>query len=486
MRRIYLFLGLVLFSFLASCSEDDPETTILVTEEVLLTSGEQVRILGRLITNQAISLSDHGFYLSTDESFSNPIIISLGAKEGPGRFIGESDELLPSRDYFARAFMDRGNGVEFGNTITLQTLATDLQSFTPGFGKPTDQVTIFGTNFTQDTRVFFGSQEAQVVELLFESRLTVRVPEPADESQVIIRVLSKDQELSFSVPFEYQTGSYARLASYPVDVRLVYNIAYQANGAFHLGLGTNRGTSFFEGLYRYRPSSNQWEELSYPGPNMAYGFASERFIGGGISVLSREPFVFNPSFYRIDSDGFTRLSDLPFDTWRPIALEVSEDLYLIGGEEGDRQAIRRYDPTTGEWSILGQAPIEMSASNPHFVYQGRIFVIGSDASLYRYTPGSGSWEAVSQFPGSQGQGDGFARVIGNKVYVGGYRRSAEMWELSMETLNWVPKNPIPGTPQGITAGAFSQGEFIYLLRQQDLTLPGSFPLEFYRFDPNGI
>ena len=485
--RKYLSLSILLLLFIGwSCTEDETETTILVTEEVLYTSGEQVRILGRLITNQSISATDHGFYLSQDPGFTSPVIISLGEKEGAGRFIGETTGLQAQKGYYAKAFMDIGNGIEFGNTIDLQTLSAGIESYSPSFGTPNQEIFILGKNFTSDTKVFFGEVEGQVLENLFESRLRVRIPQPSGSSSVAIRVESQDQVLTFPINFEYQTGSYLALASFPEKVRLVDNIHYQSGNQFYVGLGSDRLIRFYEKILRYDPATNQWSEANFPGSPRSYGFATSNYLGGGIAELGRDPFVMNNSFWKITPGGFVRLKDLPFPSRESVAFEISNELYVLGGKEGNALAVRKYNSAADTWSNLGDSPQEFGRINPYFVYQNKFYILGSDKVLYRFDPVSSSWDAVSAFPGSLGLGYGFAHVIGNRAYIGGFKRENSIWEFNLETPNWVSKNPIPGSFQNITAASFVQGGFIYFTRQQDINLVGDFPLELYRFDPNGI
>ena len=93
-------LLLIFFGIFSSCEEESQVTTSLITEEVIYLSGERARVLGRIITNQNVDASDHGFYISENESFSQPIIISLGERVAPGRFIGETSELDIQKKYF--------------------------------------------------------------------------------------------------------------------------------------------------------------------------------------------------------------------------------------------------------------------------------------------------------------------------------------------------------------------------------------------------
>ncbi|WP_332910747.1 IPT/TIG domain-containing protein [Algoriphagus boritolerans] len=116
---------------------------------------KKIRVLGRLITNQPISASDHGFQLSTSEDFSSPILVSLGIKEGPGRFIGETAGLAINQRYFVRAFASV-DGVELvGETIEIQTLSPVIESYEPTFAKAGEEIIIQGRNLPDGTRVFF-------------------------------------------------------------------------------------------------------------------------------------------------------------------------------------------------------------------------------------------------------------------------------------------------------------------------------------------
>lgn len=468
------------------CTEEESGTTLVVTEEVLYTSGEQVRLLGRLITNQPVTANDHGFYLSHDANFSAPIIISLGIKEGAGRFIGEAEALSARKKYFAKAFMDLGNGIEFGNVIELETLAAGIDSYSPGFGTTNQEVFILGKNFTKDTKVFFGTEEAQVLENLFESRLRVKIPPINGQASVKIRVESQDQVLTFPTSFEYQTGSYQKMAVYPEDVRMVDNIYFQSGGRLYMGLGSDRLLTFYPKIFSYDPVTNQWSNSNFPGSPRSFGFATSNYLGGGIAELGREPFSINSSFWRVTGGNYVRLKDLPFRSRESVAFEISNELYVLGGKEGDPLALRKHQALSDSWVSLNSSPRVFEDTDPHFVYQGKLFILGSDKALYSYDPVTTDWSSISNFPGSLGQGYGFAYVIGSKAYFGGFKRSNEMWELNLTTLTWLPKNPIPGTSQTITSGSFVQGQYIYFTRQQDITLVGSFPLDLYRFDPNGI
>ncbi len=271
---LMLFLGW-------ACTEKVSETTVLVTEEVLFTSGEQVRLLGRLITDQAINLTDHGFYLSGDESFSSPIIISLGAKNGPGRFIGQISGLSVGQSYFAKAFMDLGGETQFGNVLALSTQNPAVESFLPTFGSPNQEMVIMGRNFTSDTKVFFGDQPATILEIQFESRMRVRIPEAKTSAIVPVTVQVQDKDLIFAENFEYQTGNYTKLGDFPDPVWLYDNLFFQNASGFYIGLGSESKLRLYPKFQRYNPATSSWEAISFPGSPRVYGFSTQNYLGGG-------------------------------------------------------------------------------------------------------------------------------------------------------------------------------------------------------------
>ncbi|PZX52557.1 IPT/TIG domain-containing protein [Algoriphagus chordae] len=486
--RKFLSLGILAMLLLGwACTEDEEESVILVTEEVLYTSGEQVRLLGRLIANQPVKASDHGFYLSQDESFSMPIVISLGTKEGAGRFVGLIDELTIGSSYFVKAFMDIGKGLEFGNVIELSTLNPGLESFLPAFGSATETVTILGRNFTKDTRVFFNEVEAEVLNIEFESRLSVKIPPATSADPVFIKVLVQDKLLSFDSPFEYQTGAYQLISTFPEQVKLYDNVSFQNSAGFYIGLGNISKNEFYTGFQRYNPATSSWEKIDWPGTSRNYAFATSNYIGAGVAKLGRGPYTMNYGFWKVSASGFQQLADLTFDSRESLAFELNQNLYVVGSKEGDSLAVRKYAAATKQWTTLSPSPVAFGAANPHFEYQGKAYVVDDSAALWRYDPATDSWSSTGlTYPGSLGQGYGIAHVIGSKAYVGLYRRATDLWELDMNTMSWKSKNAIPGIPQSFTVGSFVQGESLYMMRVPDISLAGPYPMELYQFDPNGI
>ncbi|EFQ79221.1 IPT/TIG domain-containing protein [Algoriphagus machipongonensis] len=485
MQKYLLLYMMILMLGLYSCTEEVSDATALVTEEVLYTSGENVRLLGRLITNQSINVSDHGFYLSEDENFASPIIVSLGEKDGPGRFIGEANGLTNSKTYFAKAFMELGGETQFGNVIELETLSPKLGDFTPSFGQVGQEMVIVGQNFTEDTRVFFGENEANITGIDFESRIHLIIPNPS-KMTVPLKVMVQDTMLEFETSFEYQIGTYEIISSFPEAVRLYGTAFYSIGNGLNIGLGTISKNSFYSKIQRFEIGSGTWDEVDFPGSPRAFAFATSNFLGGGTADLTPNPYDINRSFYRVKTNGFERLPDLNFDSRESIAFEYMGNLYVLGGKEGNPNAVRLYNASSGSWTSLPDSPIALSTEYAFFNYEDKLFVIDDEKKVWEYLIPSNSWNIVSNFPGSLGQGYGVGEVLGEKAYVGLYNRGTELWEFDLNSFKWKPKNDIPGTPSDVTVAHFSTGGYIYFMRMPDISIAGNYPMNLFKFDPNGF
>ena len=100
---IVIVLGVSLGLF--SCGQQTDFETQIFTEEVVYLSGEVLRVSGRIVGNREIDASDHGFQVADNPEFATPIMVSLGARQLPGRFIGTHEGLDTQNDYFVRAYL---------------------------------------------------------------------------------------------------------------------------------------------------------------------------------------------------------------------------------------------------------------------------------------------------------------------------------------------------------------------------------------------
>ncbi|WP_268035161.1 IPT/TIG domain-containing protein [Algoriphagus sp. PAP.12] len=482
-----LSLGILSMLLLGwACTEKEDENSFVVTEQILHASGDQIRVLGRVISTSQIQVSDHGFYFSQDPSFSSPIVISLGPKEGPGRFIGLAEGLEIHQLYYVKSFMELGGEILEGNVMEVETLQPFIESISPLYGEEGDQLVISGGNFAANTRIFFGSQEAQILDIILESQITLTVPPLKDESSVRIKLISQGEEQIFSENFEYQIGAYELVTTYPEAIRLYDNVFFQTDQGFTIGLGSRRRIDLIDGFQRFSLISKEWSRVSFPGNNRSYAFFTDHFIGGGTAERGANPTDIDHTFWRINENGFTQLPDLPFESLESIAFEINSDLFVLGTKMEEGASFRKYDPQLAQWTSLPAPPENFNAEDAVFSYGGYGYVIGADRTLWRFDPNSLNWEPVSTYPGSLGQGYGMARVLGDKVYIGLFRRSNEMWELDMETFTWKSKNPMPGYPQSILVGHFIKNGFLYIIRGPDITLSGDFPMDLYQFDPTSF
>jgi N-acetylneuraminic acid mutarotase len=483
-----LLASCIFFMLLAfgACTQEDGTPVLVSTEELLFVGGDKVRISGRLLTNQQVQATDHGFLFSTEASFAGPQTLSLGPKEGPGRFIGESSGFKIGQTYFAKAYADvNGQRIE-GEVVELKTLTPSVSSYSPAYASAGNELIIQGRNFPQGTKVFFGTQEATVIQNLFESKLTVRIPPSAGRVVVPIRLLIQDKEIILSQPFEYQAGKFTKVSEFPGLSRIYDNTFFTSSSGFHVGLGRLRLSDAYRVFQRFDPLSGTWTEVNFPGSPRRFGFASATFLGGGALEVDRDVFQFDRSFYRISGSTFERLPDLPFNTREAMATEWNGKLYLFGGRDGAGRVVRMYDPISRNWTQKNTAPFDMNGTTAVFSYGDRIFVLAISGQVWEYLPSQDSWQVRSTYPGNVGQGYPFAQVIGKKAYLGLFRRTQEIWELDLETGQWKSKNQIGGFPQSINVGYFEFNGAIYLLRAPEESTSGALPMELYKFEPDAI
>ncbi|MGY6522491.1 MAG: IPT/TIG domain-containing protein [Mongoliitalea sp.] len=480
-----LSLLIFIFGIFSSCEEVEDFTTSLATEDVLYLSGERVRLLGRILTTQAVNASDHGFYIATNENFTQPLIISLGQRTNPGRFIGETTGLQVDQQYFVKSFLSLEGEMLFGNIIELNTLTPAATGLQPNNGKFGEVINILGRNFTADTRVFFGNTEGQVVGIDFESRILVRIP-IAEAPVVRIRVISQGREMLVSEVFEYTTGTYRKISDFPGSQRLFNNVFLQNDKDFYVGLGTERGLSFNSQFWKFDVLAQQWQQVPFEGTPLRFAFNSTQYFGSGSVLLDRFPFFLVPDFWKLESDGsFTRLPDLPFVEANALAYELEGQLYVAGGENGFGRETYRYSPATGNWMRVNNTPFRVSRATTSFVYEGKIYILNPDSrELFAYSPSTDSWNFVTNYPGQPGGTGGFGIVVDGRAYIGMEFRSNRIWELNLSTMNWALKNDFPGIIQASNAGVFLHDGLIYFLRSADLQLAG--PMEMWEFDPKGF
>ncbi len=483
-----LLAAFIFFMLFASwsCTEEENTPILVSTEDILFVGGDKLRVSGRLLTNREVLADDHGFVFSTDASFSSPILLSLGEKKEPGRFIGEKSGFKIGQSYFVKAFAEvNGQRLE-GQAVELKTLTPSIASFSPAYSSAGMEMVIEGKNFPEGTQVFFGSQQAQVIKNVFESKLTVKIPPATGQVLVPIKLLIQNKEYTISTPFEYQAGKYSKVSDFPGSLRIYDNSYFSNSAGFHVGLGKIKLGDNYAVFQRFNPATGTWSEVNFPGNKRRFAFATSNYLGAGALEPARDQFVYDRSFWKINGSTFERLSDLPFNSREALAVDWEGGLLLFGGLDGASLVVRAYDPVQQTWSTKRNAPLALGRNAAAFARATRVIVLGSNGQVWEYNPPLDSWQLLTTYPGNKGQGYPIVEVIGSKAYMGLFRATQELWELNLETLNWKAKNQIIGFPQSINSGHFQFNGSIYFLRAPEESVSGSLPMELYKFDPDAI
>lgn len=481
----FIWVLVVLFGFFYSCEEESQTTTSLLTEEVIYLSGERARVLGRIITNQNVAASDHGFYISENESFSQPLIISLGERVSPGRFIGETSELDIQKRYFVKSFISLPEGIQFGNVLEITTLSPDVDSFFPQNGPVGTTVTIKGRNFTADTRVFIGDRQAQVLKIEFESSITAIIPASGSVALEEVKVVVQNQEIVLDQKFEYTTGRYTQLPDFPFPVRLGENIYFKDDTGFYVGLGSNSSRFLNPSIWKYDLSSKQWNEVPFLGSPLWRAFSTQHYFGGGASAITLVPYVPSFDFWKVENGNFSKLNNLNFSAINSISFELDEKLYVFGGSEGSGNESFVYTDNTGEWVKISNTPFPMNNTMANFTYENKGYVINpTNREIYVFDSSTESWGFFGLYPGELGGGGAIGATIGNKVFVGLANRSQQIWELNMSNNSWVKKNNFIGTPIARNVAVYTDNGLIYIIRNGEMQEFGS--MEFWVFDPQAL
>jgi len=478
-------LLLVFFGIFSSCEEESQVTTSLITENVIYLSGERARILGRIITNQNVVASDHGFYISESESFSQPIIISLGERVAPGRFIGETSELDIKKKYFVKSFISLAEGIQFGNVLEVTTLSPDVDSFSPNNGPAGTTITIKGKNFTSDTRVFIGDRQAQVLRIDFESSITAIIPASGTVAQEEVKVVVQNQEILFDEKFEYTTGKFTQLPDFPFPFRISENISFQDNTGFYFGLGSQGARFLNPTMWKYDLSNKQWATIPFSGAPLWRAFSTQKYFGGGASEITLVPYIPSFDFWKIENGIFSKLADLNFQAINSIAFELNEKLFVFGGSVGTGNESYVYSAGNGEWRKIANTPFPMSNTMANFHFGNKGYVINPEnREIYFFDSVSETWNYFGVFPGELGGGSALGATIGNKVFVGLANRSLQIWELNMETNLWVKKNNFIGSPIARNVAVFVNNGLVYFIRNGEMQDFGL--MEFWVFDPQAL
>ncbi len=482
-------LLLAILATCIGCRESSSFDPFVKTEEIVFRSGEQFVMTGRIIADGSIRVTDHGFEVSKNQDFSDPLVVSLGARSLPGRFIGQTRELIFETQYYVRAYADSEFGLLVGNILPLQTLDLGLIDFSPKSGRPGDVIILTGRNFAQETEVYFGGRQAEIIRIEQESRIALVLPERQDTPFVDIQVTAKNQQKSYDRLFEYVHGQWQRSGIFPMTGTIDHGFHFQNTEALFFGLGSMAGSGELNNrIWRYGKQDETWSEIESTGFSALSPFAQWPYLGGGrlsdVIPQDREPLQMNLQFSRWE-DPWLSLPEIPEALYLSVALNFNQDLYVFGGINQFRVHrnnihVWRHGQQAWEWS--GRAPFDLDASRPAFMDREVAYFINPGDSMFTYYPSDTTWKYLNATPVKFAE-NAIATKIGNKCYIGLGINSGQCWEYDIPNNCWIEKESFPGGESNFTAASWSHEEGLYVLRGD---INGTMSqMEVWKFDPDG-
>jgi hypothetical protein len=470
MNKEYRNILIVFFALIfitTSCEEEnlgaDP---VVIPEQILFVGGEQVRLAGRLVANQNQPVSEHGFSISTDPSFSSPITISLGVRESPGRFIGETAGLTSGQLYYWKPFTIISGQLIEGETGEFTTLLPEITSFSPLISLSGQFITITGRNFTSDSKVFFDDIEAQVTKIEKETTIQAIIPTLVNSKFAKIKVISQDKVLEAEDSFEYVIGKWEFLDNFFTPYVYSESISFTDGDEFLFGLGYENLDPNGK-IWSLNIPAWDWTETSYDKGVLFSAFNGSSFIGGGaIQIRFSE---FSDKFFVYENGEFIEKNTLPFLLYKSVSFKIDGEIYVTGGfdpNDNPNYSVFKYIEAEDRWESVSINEIHITSDFPYFAHQSFGYFITPDQVMYRFDPDDLSVNPISFYPSNAVEnGYGISEVMGNKVYIGLFKQTRLMWEYDISNNSWKQKTGFSGGTFTETAlASFSYDNIIYVFQ----------------------
>lgn len=485
MNISYLIVAFLVLGCFTSCENDDEEEAKVLTEEVLYVSGNTARLVGRILVVPNGTISSYGFLISQSEDFMNSITIDVQGDGDLGRFIGETTNLESGRLYYCTAFMVVDGNQVVGNTIPFNSLLPKIRSFSPSISKAGSQLTIQGANFTDNVRVFVGENEATVTDVNFESEIVVTIPEPTSELNVTIRVIDGENELETNQIFEYVSGKWSLETTFFNNNHFRETLNYNSSGSLYYGFGVDEAGQLNPNIWRMDLDSYSWSGLPFQSFHRTPFSANGYFGSGAITFFPKN---FSNDFYYFDGVNFDTLAPTPFRLIESIAFELQNEVLVLGGSNTSTEnyTMYSYNKLDDNWVTLEDVPFIIDAELPHFINGNTIYVFNrADGALWNYEIGIDRWAKFIDLPMNLGAG-GIAAVLGNRVFVGMFRFSNDIWELDLNTLEWKEKIAYPNSKGDTNAGFYTYDNKVFILKNPftGSTQNEKLPMQIWSFDPD--
>jgi hypothetical protein len=170
--------------------------------------------------------------------------------------------------------------------------------------------------------------------------------------------------------YDLRTRRYEQLPPLPMALNHVGMATHDGDIYVAGGQGEDRGSVIAtDRAWRYRPEEERWEELAPMAERrgaLGLTVAGDRLlaIGGRVDrTFSDEPSVAAVEAYDIAADRWSRVSSLPEPRDHLGATTLDGQVYVFGGRLPDgspQPRLDRYNPASGEWTRLADAPVGTS------------------------------------------------------------------------------------------------------------------------------
>ncbi len=480
----FRLVGLFLLLFISACITEEPQGPAqVVSEEIVFVSGEIVILSGRILSQDEIFGTDHGFEISENEDFTNPLIVSLGEVSVPGRFIAQTDQLDIDKMYFARSFLEQDGSFVYGQTLSFTTLDPQINSYEPKVAEEGDEITIVGVGLTSDTKVFFGDREITDFTFSFESIITFPVPEMQNEFIIDISLVTQEKELTFEEPFEYIIGTWDFEGNFEDSefdqgiMNRYLDINYVKDDTdlivFNGLLDTDNqpgADTINKRFHRIDLQNFSSETVAFDGDFTVGGIQAYPYFGMGSLELigfNQGDLILSDKIYAFQNNDVELITTAPEALYNAVCHNIDNRLYIYGGENGERDdntTIYIYDIDADSWTNIQGFEIEISNDLPNWSHNGNSYFLASNKEIWEYDILADTWTVVSNYPGNIGD-IGFASVLNDRVFIGMFDSSIDIFEINTTTFEkWRAKNSVIGGLDKSTIAMWTQDDKIFVLR----------------------
>jgi|GEM_PF-981836 len=490
-------LFLIILVLLLGCNNQGEDAkTILLLEDILFINSDQINPLGRIYSISA-PLQDHGFELAKTDSFNNIIQISLGPRKTPGLFTAEYDSLEQETKYYYRAYALTENQKVFSTIRHFHTFRSNVDSISAHYGNPGEMITIMGSNFTKTISVFFGSNEAKIINRIADIRIDVLVPKSRQNLTPII--IKFDDYKLLADTFEYITGKWTQLEDIKFENR--YNaIQFQSDTTYTVLFGASNylESTVSTQINTLSLSSSIWasKSLTTLTPLIGAFYTPSGYFGSGSvkveklseSIASYYPFY---SFYKYDGASFHYLGEVPFTSHLGVGFEIRGTVFYAGGYGKSKASNiqKMYSYTNSTWKRRKNLPFIFNAEYPYITFKNTEIFINPSKEVWMYDPSQENFIQIGQFPYNLLEEGTIVNNDGN-MYVGLDHLSNKMYRMEISIsgnnkpkVQFIPKTDFPGNVRYRTELSYVYSGKTYYFRAQ-VSSNTTKEMELWMFEPN--